>query len=173
MGRVGSYPTFSPLPRRFSRINVPITASRNGHTVRGISSPHRNLRFDGAPFLGRGGISLLHLSWGHPRRALPVILALWSPDFPHGAPFGIPPRLSNLVAGILYSKEPGLSNPLANSFGKGYTICKNKRSFSSGYSPHPCPPRLRGGGRGTRPGGEYVPFDVKLRAPPVIARSSR
>ena len=60
MGRVGSYPTFSPLPC--------------------------------------GGISLLHLSWGHPRRALPVILALRSPDFPHLVPFGIQPRLSNLVA---------------------------------------------------------------------------
>ena len=44
------------------------------------------------------GISLLHLSWGHPRRALPVILALRSPDFPHLVPFGIQPRLSNLVA---------------------------------------------------------------------------
>ena len=31
----------------------------------------------------RGGLSLLHFSWGRPRRVLPVILALWSPDFPH------------------------------------------------------------------------------------------
>ena len=45
MGRVGSYPTFSPL--------LPNSASC---TV--------------------SGISLLHLSWGHPRQALPVILAL-------------------------------------------------------------------------------------------------
>ena len=44
---------------------------------------------------GGSGISLLHLSWGHPRRALPVILALWSPDFPHLGPFGSHPRLSN------------------------------------------------------------------------------
>ena len=50
-----------------------------------------------------GGISLLHLSWGYPRRALPVILTLWSPDFPHLEPFGYHPRLSNLVAEILYS----------------------------------------------------------------------
>ena len=28
------------------------------------------------PYLKSGGISLLHLSWGHPRQALPVILAL-------------------------------------------------------------------------------------------------
>ena len=48
-----------------------------------------------------GGISLLHLSWGHPRRALPVILTLWSPDFPHLKPFGFQPRLSNLVADLL------------------------------------------------------------------------
>ena len=40
-----------------------------------------------------GGISLLHLSWGHPRRALPVILALWSPDFPHAQAFASCPRL--------------------------------------------------------------------------------
>ena len=37
-----------------------------------------------------GYISLLHLSWGHPRRALPVILTLWSPDFPHPGPVGDP-----------------------------------------------------------------------------------
>ena len=71
MGRVCSYHTFSPLliPRE---------------TASWVS--------------GKSGISLLHLSWGHPRRALPVILALWSPDFPHLVPFGIQPRLSNLVA---------------------------------------------------------------------------
>ena len=61
--------------------------------------------------VGRGGISLLHLSWGRPRQALPVILALWSPDFPHPDAFALRPRLFNLVAGILYSTEAGLSNP--------------------------------------------------------------
>src|SRR5699024_5573645 len=37
------------------------------------------------PLLPRGGsgISLLHYSWGHPRRTLSVIPALCSPDFPH------------------------------------------------------------------------------------------
>lgn len=34
-----------------------------------------------------GGISLLPFSWGRPRRVLPVILALWSPDFPHATAF--------------------------------------------------------------------------------------
>ena len=71
MGRVGSYPTFSPLPC--------------------------------------GGISLLHLSWGHPRQALPVILALWSPDFPHLRVFTLQPRLSDLVAGIFYPNRGQMS----------------------------------------------------------------
>ena len=47
-----------------------------------------------------GGISLLHLSWGHPRRALPVILALWSPDFPHAQAFALCPRLLDLLAQV-------------------------------------------------------------------------
>ena len=53
------------------------------------------------PYLLRGGISLLHLSEGHPWRALPVILALWSPDFPHAQPFGLCPRLSDSLVCIL------------------------------------------------------------------------
>ena len=59
-----------------------------------------------------GGISLLHLSWGRPRQALPVILALWSPDFPHPDAFAFRPRLFNLVAPILYSNYNRLSNIL-------------------------------------------------------------
>ena len=59
-----------------------------------------------------GGISLLHLSWGHPRRALPVILALWSPDFPHLGPFGSHPRLSAPVADLLYFMGRKKSNVL-------------------------------------------------------------
>ena len=34
---------------------------------------------------------------------LSVILALWSPDFPHGRPFGLPTRLSSLLAELFYS----------------------------------------------------------------------
>ena len=41
------------------------------------------------PYLRRGGISLLHFSASRLGRALPVILALWSPDFPHVRPFGM------------------------------------------------------------------------------------
>ena len=46
-----------------------------------------------------GGLFLLHLSEGRPWRVLPVILALWSPDFPHAQPFGSCPRLSGPLAG--------------------------------------------------------------------------
>ena len=45
-----------------------------------------------------GGLFLLHFSWGRPRRVLPVIPALRSPDFPHGRPFGLAARLSSLLA---------------------------------------------------------------------------
>ena len=41
IGRVGSYPTFSPLPRQFAHTNAPFIASDKGHTVCGISSPHQ------------------------------------------------------------------------------------------------------------------------------------
>ncbi len=54
----------------------------------------------------------MHLSWGRPRQALPVILALWSPDFPHLDVFTCQPRLSNLVAEILYLIDRELSNVL-------------------------------------------------------------
>ena len=56
----------------------------------------------------------MHLSWGHPRQALPVILALWSPDFPHLVPFGIHPRLSGPVAWIVYSFFQEKSNKKVN-----------------------------------------------------------
>ena len=79
-----------------------------------IEPAYAGLRWE--PFKREGGISLLHLSWGHPRRALPVILALWSPDFPHLAPFGNHPRLSGPVAPVLYSKLGRLSNILQNLF---------------------------------------------------------
>ena len=52
-----------------------------------------------------GGIFLLHLSEGHPWRALPVILALWSPDFPHVQAFALHPRPLGLLTGLI------LSNP--------------------------------------------------------------
>ena len=45
-----------------------------------------------APACLHAAVSLLHLSEGHPWRALPVILALWSPDFPHAQAFALYPR---------------------------------------------------------------------------------
>ena len=82
-----------------------------------LSRGPQSLRFYGGPIgVGRGGISLLHLSWGCPRRVLPVILALRSPDFPHLGPFGSHPRLSDLVAALFYSMEGELSNTLQNLF---------------------------------------------------------
>ena len=80
-------------------------------------------------------ISLLHLSWDHSRRALPVIPALWSPDFPHPRPFGLRPRLSNLVAEILYSKRAELSNVLQILFEKDILfILYNRRGRPPGRS---------------------------------------
>ena len=48
------------------------------------------LRFPALVY-GRGGIFLLHFSSDRSGRALPVILALWSPDFPHDAAVGLHP----------------------------------------------------------------------------------
>ena len=50
-----------------------------------LLSPQKHLLLRG-PQWGEA-VSLLHFSWGHPRRALPVILALRSPDFPHRRAF--------------------------------------------------------------------------------------
>ncbi len=57
-----------------------------------------------------GGISLLHLSEGCPWRVLPVILALWSPDFPHALAFALYPRLSSPLIVIFYRIRSVLSN---------------------------------------------------------------
>ena len=58
----------------------------------------------------------MHLSWGHPRRALPVILALWSPDFPHLGPFGSHPRLSDHVAVVIVQQWGLIVKHLEKSF---------------------------------------------------------
>ena len=69
-----------------------------------------------------GGISLLHLSWGHPRRALPVILALWSPDFPHPGPVGNPAATVRPGRGNIVTHHRPIVKHLENSFPRGYTI---------------------------------------------------
>ena len=43
-------------------------------------------------YTASGGLFLLHFSSDRSGRALPVILALRSPDFPHARPFGAAPR---------------------------------------------------------------------------------
>ena len=56
MGWVGSYPTFSPLPRQFTHINAPNAASGISRTICGISSFPSNplaLGFDGSPVIGK------------------------------------------------------------------------------------------------------------------------
>ena len=62
------------------------------------------------------GIFLLHLSWGHPRRALPVIPALWSPDFPHARAFALGARLFGPVGFLIL---PAL-RPLVNRLGLNF-----------------------------------------------------
>ena len=42
-------------------------------------------------YTASGGLFLLHFSSDRSGRALPVILALWSPDFPHDAAVGLHP----------------------------------------------------------------------------------
>ena len=70
--------------------------------------------FPPLPRRGRGGISLLHLSEGHPWRALPVILALWSPDFPHAQAFALCPRPSGPLAQTFYPYCPSPSSYYCN-----------------------------------------------------------
>ena len=88
--RVSSYLTFPPLlaSAQASHPSLPAEAESSSVPLR-LSFPPDPLTLgsDGrerdrgpAPF---SGISLLHLSEGRPWRVLPVILALWSPDFPH------------------------------------------------------------------------------------------
>ena len=63
-----------------------------------------------------GGLFLLHFSSDRSGRALPVILALWSPDFPHAQPFGSCPRLSGLLARLFYTSCRTASSPAAIYF---------------------------------------------------------
>ena len=51
----------------------------------------------------------MHFPWGHPRRPLAVILALWSPDFPRVRPFGTASAAVYLTPPKLYYIFPILS----------------------------------------------------------------
>ena len=79
-------------------LRIEFTAPPCSHEAGGLLPHLFTLTVPADGSAGCGGISLLHLSWGRPRQALPVILALWSPDFPHLDAFAVQPRLSDLVA---------------------------------------------------------------------------
>ena len=73
--------TSYPSPRRNRQVSV-IPLRR---------LPPQNIRLRGTHFWASGGLFLLHFSSDRSGRALPVILALRSPDFPHARPFGAAP----------------------------------------------------------------------------------
>ena len=102
---------FPPLRRRKVR-SPPFPAKASGfrrklRLLPCSSFPHESAGLSWGPHLisllaeDRRGISLLHLSEGFPWRALPVILALWSPDFPHARAFAVYARPSGPLRCIL------------------------------------------------------------------------
>ena len=102
---------FPPLRRRKVR-SPPFPAKASGfrRKLRSLpcsSFPHESAGLSWGPHLisllaeDRRGISLLHLSEGFPWRALPVILALWSPDFPHARAFAVYARPPGPLPSIL------------------------------------------------------------------------
>ena len=72
-----------------------------------------------------GGISLLHFPWGHPRRPLAVILALWSPDFPRVRPFGTASAAVYLTPKTLYYISYDKSSPAAGKHGNQLSLKEN------------------------------------------------
>ena len=78
-----------------------------------------------------GYISLLHLSWGHPRRALPVILTLWSPDFPHPSPVGSLAATVRPGRRLILTHKNSIVKHLAKTSETVYTVAmKMKWGFS-------------------------------------------
>ncbi len=100
-----------PLPVRSSRLlrtTGPVMCSptallRIEFTAMDVSTPSGELLPHLSTFACRkaGSLFLLPFSWGRPRRVLPVILALWSPDFPHARAFR-PVRAAVQLACELY-----------------------------------------------------------------------
>ena len=88
---------YAPIP---VLLRIEFTASDTLEPT-GALLPHLST-FSCVPCLFRqtdaGSLFLLHFSSDRSGRALPVILALWSPDFPHSEPFGFAARLSVLLA---------------------------------------------------------------------------
>ena len=84
-----------------------------------------------------GSLFLLHFSSDRSGRALPVILALWSPDFPHEQAFALSPQLSGLLAGSIVQDGAGKVN-------RGFVTGGTK-----GFKPlgRPCPGASAAAGR--------------------------
>ncbi len=76
----------------------------------------------------------MHLSEGCPWRALPVILTLWSPDFPHVTVFTGHAWLPNPLTLLLYRKHFDLSNEkciflaifLGRSISEAFEMCDTR-----------------------------------------------
>ena len=83
------------------RVYSVLVSPRDGCALTAPFHPYRALR---------GGISLLHLSEGCPWRVLPVILALWSPDFPHSRAFALCPRSFGLLIRVIFYSIPELKS---------------------------------------------------------------
>ena len=81
----------------------------------------RNERYEACD--AEGGLFLLHLSSDRSGRALPVILALWSPDFPHALPFEMCPRSFGLLANaILTLKNEKVNKNIVFTHVGGYNM---------------------------------------------------
>ena len=102
--------TSYPAPRRKRQVSV-IPLRRLPHKTFVLRGPH---------FWASGGLFLLHFSSDRSGRALPVILALRSPDFPHARPFGAAPATvrPGRACIVLYLQEK--VKWIAISFPRGY-----------------------------------------------------
>ena len=110
--------TLKPPRRRSGQPDVPIAVLlRIEFTASDCLQPMGELLPHLSTFsaASRGSLFLLHFSSDRSGRALPVILALWSPDFPHEQAFALLPRLSGQLAWALYTivvpkvnRKPGL-----------------------------------------------------------------
>ena len=117
---VSSYLAFPSLPRR-RKLHIPRpAASGRSRSFRCAASPHKTFVLRGTHFWASGGLFLLHFSSDRSGRALPVILALRSPDFPHARPFGAAPATvrPGRACIVLYLQEK--VKWIAISFPRGY-----------------------------------------------------
>ena len=127
MGRVGSYPTFSPLPRRNKLHSFRIATSGNAHVCRCFSFPHQTrLRWAlmGPRFGGERRYLSVALVLGFPpagvtRYSCPVEPGLSSSAAFRHASAAVRPGCGNIVP-----QHGPIVKCLAKSFGTGYTVIK-------------------------------------------------